>query len=396
MQRIIICINILLFACTTAFGQSFFDTTIHPADEAYAQYVPLLKDKRVGLIINHTSKVGDSSLLDILLARGVNITKIYVPEHGFRGGADAGAHIDNEVDKTTGIPIISLYGAHKKPTAADLAQVDLLIYDLQDVGVRFYTYISTLEYCMEAAAEQQLGFIVLDRPNPNGFYVDGPVLDTHHRSFVGMQPIPVVYGMTAGEYANYLVGQEAIKKASELSLQVIKCRNYTHKKLYALPIAPSPNLKQMAAVYAYPSMCLFEGTHISVGRGTAQPFLCFGCPNYTGAFMDTFRPVSRPGAVKPLFMNQLCYGRVLDTNAMAMQRFVAQKGFDLQHLMDAYQAYPQKDSFFQPFLTKLVGNTQLAIDIRNKRSVKTIKASWQKDIKTFMRIRRKYLLYPDF
>lgn len=396
MPRILTCIYILLLVCTVACGQTYYDSSIHPADDDYAQYLPLIKGKRIGLIINHTSKIGDSSLLDVLIARGINVTKIYVPEHGFRGGADAGAHIDNEIDKATGIPIISLYGAHKKPTVADVAGVDCLVYDLQDVGVRFYTYISTLQYCLEAAAEQHLGFILLDRPNPNGFYVDGPVLDTHHRSFVGMQPIPIVYGMTAGEYANYLIGEKALKGAATLSLKVIQCRNYTHKKLYKLPIAPSPNLKQMAAIYAYPYMCLFEGTLISVGRGTLQPFLCFGSPTYVGALVDTFRPISRPGALKPLFMNQVCYGRLLDTNAHVMQRLVAKKGFDLQHLIDAYQVYPQKDSFFQPFLTKLVGNTQLAEDIRNKRSATAIRASWQKDIKTFMRIRKKYLLYPDF
>ena len=238
-------------------AQSIYDT-IKPADAMPEQYIPLLLHKRVGVIINQTSKVGDESLLDILISKGVNVVAIFVPEHGFRGREDAGAHVDNSIDSATHIPIISLYGNHKKPKPEDLAGIDVMVYDLQDVGVRFYTYISTLQYCMEACAQNHKQLIILDKPDPNGFYVDGPVLEQDCRSFVGMQPIPIVYGMTAGEYAKMLIGEQWMDSAADLELKVILCANYTHKKKYRLPVAPSPNLRTMASVYAYPSLCLFE------------------------------------------------------------------------------------------------------------------------------------------
>ncbi len=249
MKPFLFCLYIfLLLNAAIAHSQSLYDTSVKPADTKPGQYVPLLKNKRVAVIINQTSVVGNVSILDILLSSRVRVKKIFVPEHGFRGKEDAGAHVDNTIDSATGIPVISLYGSHKKPKDEDLADVDVVVYDLQDVGVRFYTYISTLEYCMEACAQNHKQFIVLDHPDPNGFYVDGPVLEKENKSFVGMQPIPVVYGMTAGEYAQMLVGEGWFANAADLDLKVMKCINYDHTKKYELPIPPSPNLRTMAAV----------------------------------------------------------------------------------------------------------------------------------------------------
>jgi uncharacterized protein YbbC (DUF1343 family) len=288
-----------------------YDTTIKPAAAQPDRYLSLLRGKRVALVVNQTSVTPDGLLPDALLREKIDVRRIFVPEHGFRGREDAGAHIDNSKDSATGLPVISLYGKHKQPTAEELGDVDVLVYDLQDVGVRFYTYISTLQYCMEACAREHKQLVVLDRPNPNGFYVDGPVLDTANRSFVGMQPVPIVYGMTAGEYAQMLKGERWVGGADQLQLVVVPCANYTHKKKYKLPVAPSPNLKTMAAVYAYPSLCLFEGTPISVGRGTDKPFQQYGCPEFAGSFSYFFTPQSMMGAKTPPYEGKACYGELV-------------------------------------------------------------------------------------
>lgn len=371
------------------------DTSIKPADARPAKYLPLLKNKRVGVVINQTSMVGNLSLLDVLLAQKMKVTTIFVPEHGFRGTEDAGAKVDNSTDSATGLPVISLYGKHKKPTPDDLSNVDVLVYDLQDVGVRFYTYISTMEYCMEACAESGRQFIVLDRPNPNGFYVDGPVLDAGQRSFVGMQQVPIVYGMTAGEYARMLVGERWFKSAAALDLKVVKCDNYTHSKKYCLPVAPSPNLRSMAAVYAYPSLCLFEGTVVSVGRGTGFPFQQYGCPLFKETYKYEFTPASMVGAKKPPFEGEVCYGEMIGKNEQEVLANINNK-FRLGWLIKAYNAYPDKAKFFNPFFIKLSGTASLQEQVEQGKSEEEIRGSWQKDLIAFKKVRSKYLLYPDF
>lgn len=369
---------------------------IQPAAHLFKGYLPLLKGKRVALLINQTATVGSTLLLDTLLSQGVNVVKIFVPEHGFRGSADAGTHIKNDKDVKTGLPIISLYGNNKKPKATQLADVDVVVYDLQDVGARFYTYISTLQYAMEACAAAGKEIIVLDRPNPNGHYVDGPVLDTALRSFVGMQPIPIVYGMTAGEYAKMLVGERWFPGAAKTKLTVIECKGYDHTKRYDLPVSPSPNLKNMAAIYLYPSMCLFEGTVISLGRGTDMPFQQWGHPDLEGMwFTHTFTPVSMTGATAPPLQNKRCYGELIATEANAAYAFMNGR-LPLTWLLKAYAAYPDKKTFFIPFFHTLAGTKTLRKQIEQGMTEAEIRTTWQPGLAAFKKIRKKYLLYKDF
>lgn len=384
-----------VMCCCTAGGQVYFDKQIKPAAEDTRQYVPQLKGRKVAMVINQTSRVGDSSLLDVLLVRGIKVTKIFVPEHGFRGREDAGADIKSSIDSATGLPVISLHGASKKPAAADMADIDVLVYDLQDVGVRFYTYISTLEYCMEACAENSKELLVLDRPNPNGFYVDGPVLKREFRSFVGMQPVPVVYGLTVAEYAAMLVGERWLKGAEKLKIKYVRCTGYDHKKKYELPVAPSPNLRTMAAILAYPSLCFFEGTVVSVGRGTDLPFQQYGCPAFKGAYPYRFVPRSGPGAKAPLYEGQECWGEVLGRTPYAILEKTKSK-LTLQWLIRAYNASPEKEKFFNPFFTKLAGTDELEQQIKKGMTELEIKQAWAKDLAAYKAIRKKYLMYKDF
>ena len=364
-----------------------------PADCLPETYVGQLKGLRVALVINASAVVEGRSLADYLLGRHINVVKIFVPEHGFRGTADAGAHVDNTTDSTTGLPVLSLYGSHKKPKPDELANVDLLVYDLQDVGVRFYTYISTLQYCMEACAENHKAFMVLDRPNPNGFYVDGPVLDTANRSFVGMQPIPIVYGMTCGEYAAMLKGERAFAAAPDLDLKIVPCRGYRHSMKVDLPIPPSPNLRSAAAIHAYPYLCLFEGTPVSVGRGTDHPFELYGCPEFEGKYRAGFTPKSGAISKSPLYENKTCYGRVMGSDS-AIVAELETSGFNLDHLVEAYHNYPDSAKFFSAFFKKLAGSAKLEEQIKGGMQPAAIKASWQPDLERFKKIRMKYLLYP--
>jgi uncharacterized protein YbbC (DUF1343 family) len=318
----------------------------------------------------------------------VNLVKIFVPEHGFRGTANAGAHINNSLDTATGLPVISLYGDNKKPKPAQLQDVDIVIYDLQDVGVRFFTYISTLEYAMEACAENGKRLMVLDRPDPNGSYVDGPVLEPALKSFVGMQRIPVVYGMTPGEYAQMLKGEEWFNDARKLNLTVIKCKGWDHNSKYNLPVPPSPNLKSANAINLYPSLCLFEGTVISVGRGTTKPFEQWGHPALEGKAKESFRPASVVGATNPPYEGKTCYG----VNAAAAAPV---NSFKLSWLLQAYQWYPDKEKFFNSFFEKLAGTTRLRKQIESGMSEAAIRKTWQPELDAFKKIRQKYLLYKD-
>lgn len=358
--------------------------------EQSASYLPKLKGKNVALVVNQSSMVYGEHLVDSLLAQQINVVKIFAPEHGFRGKADAGAHIKNGVDATTGLPIVSLYGKHKKPTANDLKNIDVIVFDIQDVGVRFYTYLSTLHYIMEAGAENAVEVIVLDRPNPNGGRIDGEVLNLNYQSFVGLHPVPVLYGMTIGEYALMINGEGWLKGGLIAELQVVKLGNYTHNTVYSLGVKPSPNLPNDLSIYLYPSLAFFEGTTFSAGRGTTQQFQLYGSPYYTKKNFS-FKPVSREGAKHPKHQNQTCYGVDLS------QEFIeVNAGINLSYLIDAYKYYPYKSKFFlkNKFIDKLAGSSHLRQQILAGKSAKQIKASWQKDLNAFKVLRKHYLLYP--
>lgn len=374
---------------------------IIPAAERMEAWIQLVEGRRVAVFGNHSSLVGDKHLVDTLLTRGIAVQKIFSPEHGFRGTADAGEKVASGKDGRTGLPVISLYGQKKKPSSEDLADVDLILFDIQDVGVRFFTYISSLEDLAESAMEHHIPLLVLDRPNPNGFYVDGPVLQPAFRSFLGKQRIPVVYGMTIGEYALMLKGEEWIRPsgaaAGELQLTVIPCEGYDHTRLYHLPVKPSPNLPDMASIYLYPSTCFFEGTVISEGRGTERPFQIFGHPLLPDTLF-AFTPVSRPGATKPKLLGQRCYGWDLGAPVDTLLKRLGGK-LQLRYLMDAYRLFPKKELFFLQqgsAFNRLAGNDLLIRQIREGRSEAEIRASWEPEIRAFKEIRRKYLLYKDF
>jgi uncharacterized protein YbbC (DUF1343 family) len=358
-----------------------------------AEYLPLLKGKRVALLVNQTATIGNTHLVDSLLKLKVNIQKIFSPEHGFRGKADAGEKVGNSKDAATGLTIVSLYGKHRKADANDLKDVDILIFDIQDVGCRFYTYISSLQELMESAAENNKPLIILDRPNPNGHYVDGPVLDTAVRSFVGMQPIPIVHGMTVGEYAQLLNGEKWLKNGVQCKLTVITCKKYDHHTYYQLPVKPSPNLPNMASIYLYPSMCLFEGTALSLGRGTDLPFQVFGSPEYPKN-LYSFTPHSTEGAKEPPLKDVTCYGYNL-TGTPEESRAKMNNQVQLKWLLQAYQLFPNKDKFFISSFNRLAGNTTLQQQIKQGMSEAAIRQSWEPALKHFKTIRKKYLLYAE-
>lgn len=357
-------------------------------------YMPLIKGKTVALVVNQTSKVGEQHLVDKLLEDGIKIKAIFAPEHGFRGKADAGATISNGKDTKTGLPIISLYGKHKKPYASDLAGVDVVLFDIQDVGARFYTYISTMHYVMEACAEQGKPFMVLDRPNPNGHYVDGPALERGNTSFVGMHVnVPVVHGMTVGEYAKMVNNEKWLKNGVKCDLTVVKCENYDHNTFYELPEKPSPNLPNIRSIYLYPSLCLFEGTVVSVGRGTDTPFQIYGHPEHKAGNYE-FVPRPTEGATQPLCNGQTCNGFAMTQTPIEDLRKEAR--FNLNYLIDFYQNYPNKKAFFNNFFVKLAGTVNLQRQIESGKTEPEIRATWQKDLTKFKNIRKKYLLYADF
>lgn len=351
-------------------------------------YLRLLADQRVGVVANQTSIIGDKHLVDTLLASGINVTRIFTPEHGFRGTADAGAKVTNGKDEKTGIEIASLYGKTKKPTPEMMRGLDVMLFDLQDVGVRFYTYISTLTYVMEACAENDIPLIVLDRPNPNGFYIDGPVLKTENQSFVGLHPVPVVYGMTIGEYGKMVNGEGWLKNGVHCELIVEPIAGYDRNALYELPVKPSPNLPNWESVYLYPSLCFFEGTIVSVGRGTDTPFQVFGHPDIRGSY--SFTPESKDGATKPLLQGQRCRGENLTDFAHAYTDNPRQ--LQLEWIVEAYQQLKDKP-FFTNYFRLLSGDKKMQKDIENGKSVAEIRASWQDDIEAFKSIREKYLIY---
>jgi uncharacterized protein YbbC (DUF1343 family) len=364
-----------------------------PAALSTKEYIPLLKGKSVALVVNQTSMINQTHLVDSLLKMAFNIKYIFAPEHGFRGDHSDGAVVASGKDVKTGLTLISLYGANKKPTPEQLQGVDIVLFDIQDVGVRFYTYISTMHYVMEACAEQHIPMMILDRPNPNGNYVDGPVLKKNYESFVGMHPIPVVHGLTVAELAQMINGEGWLKGGIKCDLIIIKVQNYTHNSYYELPVAPSPNLPNQLAVLYYPGLCLFEGTNVSLGRGTNKPFQIFGFPGWTSSpFAFTPRPISGVSDNPPL-KNQECRGYDLSDSAPADIFKLRQLNID--RLLIAYDAYPQKDKFFLSnlFFDKLVGTDELRKQIIAGKTAAQIRASWQPDLEIYMKMRAKYLLY---
>ncbi len=359
-------------------------------------YIDYLKGKNIGMVINQTSVIGKNLTLsvDTLLKLGITIKKIFGPEHGFRGNASNGAEVNSTVDPATGLPVISLYGnKHYKPTPADLKDIDLVIFDIQDVGARFYTYLSTLHYVMEACAENNIELMVLDRPNPNGFYVDGPVLDTAQRSFIGLNPIPIVHGLTMAEYAQMLNGEGWLKNHVQCKLKIIKVANYTHNATYKLPVSPSPNLNTEKSIWLYPSVCLFEGTTLSLGRGTMYPFLQIGHPALEGKYKYSFKPVSIPGMSEdPPQKDKICYG--IDLKNYDTNNLYTSGKINLTWLIGLYNAFPDKGHFFNAYFTKLAGTDQLRKQIEAGKTEEEIRASWEPALGKYKTMRAKYLLYP--
>ncbi|MEO9210905.1 MAG: DUF1343 domain-containing protein [Ginsengibacter sp.] len=420
MQKIV-----LLFVCITGFIMvGFSQIKTKPGAANMKEYLPMLKGKRVGLFANQTSMIPNKDckntfLIDSLLKLGVNIKVIFGPEHGFRGEADAGEKVGNYIDEKTGIPVISLYGSKRRPSSDDLKDIDVLIFDIQDVGVRFYTFISSLQEYMEAAFENGKPLIILDRPNPNGFYVDGPVLDLKYKSFVGMQSVPIVYGMTIGEYASMLVGEKWLSKEAnnkydyyqkrrktknQISpLIIIKNSNYPHNLKIPPTIKPSPNLPDLQSILLYPSTCFFEGTTLSEGRGTDKPFQVFGAPSLPNN-LYAFTPQPNSGAKSSKHFGEVCYGWNLSGTVEEVLKKVDGK-IQLKWLINAYQLFPDKNNFFilpksgsmeQSFFNKLAGNNELWQQIKDGKSEKEIRESWEPQLSKFKKIRKKYLLYPDF
>ncbi len=360
-----------------------------------AEYLPLLENKRVALLSNHTGMVGDKHTLDILVENKVNVVTIFSPEHGFRGNADAGEKVSSGVDPVTGIPIASLYdGKSPMPSAETMSGIDVVVVDLQDVGLRFYTYYVTMIHIMDAAARDGKTVVVLDRPNPNIMTVDGPILDMKLKSGVGWIPIPTVYGMTMGELATMVNGEKWLSEGEhQCKLYVVECGNYSRQMRYQLPVAPSPNLPNMLSVYLYPSTCYFEGTPISLGRGTDAPFQLYGHPSMKGSGCSfTFTPESRPGAKNPPCLGQLCYG--VDLRGLPADAAIAQ-GVNLEYVIDAYRRSGLGEKFFTPFFDKLMGRSDIRQMIIDGKSADEIKATWQDDVKRFKAQRELYLLYPD-
>lgn len=354
------------------------------------QYRNLIAGKSVAVVANQTSMVGSTHLVDTLLNLGIKVDVIFAPEHGFRDLADAGEKLQDGKDMETGVRIISLYGGHLKPTPGDLEGIDVVLFDIQDVGVRFYTYISTLHYVLEACAENNVGCIVLDRPNPNGFYFDGNIADTAFRSFVGMHPVPVVHGMTVGEYAQMLNGEGLLNGGVKCSLTVIKCNDYTHKTFYELPVRPSPNLPNQNSIYLYPSICWFEGTNISLGRGTSYPFQVYGSPKLPDTGFS-FTPQSVPGAKNPPLLGEKCNG--VDLRNATTDRIVPSPKVNLEWVINAYKSYPEKGNFFTSYFDVLASGPTLREQIQKGMSAEEIRASWKEGLDKFGRIREKYLLY---
>ncbi|WP_448789429.1 exo-beta-N-acetylmuramidase NamZ family protein [Bacteroides graminisolvens] len=386
-------ITSLLFCitlCTNA--QKTNNSRIAVGAEQTSEYFPILKNKKIAVFSNHTGMIGNKHTVDVLLENKLNVVAIFSPEHGFRGNADAGEHVSSSVDSKTGVPILSLYdGKAGKPSEESMRKFDVLLVDIQDVGLRFYTYYISMVKLMDACAEYNRKMIILDRPNPNGHYVDGPILDMKYKSGVGWLPIPVVHGMTLGELALMVNGEKWLPASKECDVTVIKCKNYTHHSLYQLPVAPSPNLPNMKAIYLYPSTCYFEATPVSLGRGTSLPFQIYGHPNMRG-YDYAFTPKSVPGAKNPPQLDKLCYGKNLSGLS---DKEIWEKGVDLSYVIDAYTNLNMGEHFFRPFFELLIGTDYVRKMIIQGKSADEIKAMWKDDVEKFKVQRKPYLLYAE-
>lgn len=390
MKKLIISILLLCTLSLQAFAQT--DERVITGDEQTSEYFPLLEGKRIAIFSNHTGMIGNKHLLDVLLENQFNVVAIFSPEHGFRGDADAGEHVSSSVDSKTGVPILSLYdGKLGKPSEASMNKFDLLIVDIQDVGLRYYTYYASMCRLMDVCAEYGKKMLILDRPNPNGHYVDGPLLDMKHKSGVGWLPIPVVHGMTLGELALMVNGEHWLPESRTCDVTVIPCKNYTHQTKYRLPIPPSPNLPNMTSVYLYPSTCYFEATPVSLGRGTDKPFQVYGHPDMKG-YSYSFTPRSVPGAKNPPQLNKLCHG--VDLSGMSDEE-IWKRGLDLSYVIDAYRNLNIGDKFFTSFFEKLIGVDYVRQMIEDGKNADEIKACWQDDVKKFKEQRKPYLLYAE-
>ena len=373
--------NIIILLLLSAFGSNAQQLVL--GADRIDKILKTINNKKIAVVANQTSRVNDVHLVDTLLSLQQKIISVFSPEHGFRGIEDAGAKIDNEVDLKTGLPIISLYGKNKKPTSDQLKEIDIVVFDIQDVGARFYTYISTLHYVLEACGEDKIKVVVLDRPNPNGHYVDGPILEKEFMSFVGMHQIPIVHGMTIGEYAKMIVGEKWIK--FDCNLEIIEMNNYNRNDFYDLQIKPSPKLPNSKSINLYPSLCLFEGTNVSVGRGTNQPFQHFGSP-FLKFYSYVFQPKSGPGSKFPKHENSTCFGKNLT-------KYPYLNSLNLSWLIEAYNQTNNKEDFFNSFFDKLAGTEKLRTQITSGLSDQKIKESWEPGLKEFKKTRAKYLIY---
>ena len=388
MKKILL---IVILTCITFYCQANQNRVIVGAEQTNV-YLPLLKNKRIAIFSNHTGMIGNKHLLDVLLENKINVVAIFSPEHGFRGNADAGEHVSSSVDSKTGVPILSLYdGKLGRPSEESMRKFDLLIVDIQDVGLRFYTYYASMVRLMDACAEYNRKMLILDRPNPNGHYVDGPILDMKYKSSVGWLPIPIVHGMTLGELALMVNGERWLPASRVCDITVIKCKNYTHQTMYELPIPPSPNLPNMKAVYLYPSTCYFEATPVSLGRGTQLPFQIYGHPNMLG-YDYTFTPQSIPGAKNPPQLNRICHG--VNLSELSNEE-IWKKGVDLSYLIDAYRNLNMDDYFFRPFFELLTGRDYVRKMIKQGKNADEIKAMWKEDVEKFKIQRKPYLIYEE-
>jgi uncharacterized protein YbbC (DUF1343 family) len=369
-------------------------TLIIPGAWQTELYFPLLQGMKIALVGNHSSLIGNVHLADSLLNAGFELTKVFSPEHGFRGQAAAGELVKSGKDTQTGLPVISLYGTQRRPDPKDIAGLDVIIFDIQDVGARFYTYISTMSYVMEEAARQNVPMIILDRPNPNGHFVDGPVLEKQQTSFVGLHPIPVVHGMTVAEYAQMVNGEGWLEGGIKCSLHIVPVKNYSRTMWYELPVAPSPNLPNMTSIMLYPGICLFEGTVISLGRGTDFPFQVYGHPQLPKQhFPFGFTPESRSAAPNPPQLGKQCNG--IDLRSDNPENLLDLSRFDISHIIHAYTHFPDKSTFFNNFFDRLAGNSKLRQDIIAGKSEEQIRQSWQEELNLFRQMRKPYLIYPD-
>lgn len=400
LKSIIIFSFLFFIKLNLLFGQiekslGYYDTSIVVAAERTKEYLPLIKNKRIAIVSNQTSLINKTHIVDSLLSLNVDVKKVFSPEHGFRGVASAGEKVKSGIDTKTGLPIVSLYGKNKKPSAKQLQDVDVVIFDIQDVGVRFYTYISTMHYVMEACADNNKKLIILDRPNPNGFYVDGPTLEKEFESFIGMHPIPVVHGLTVGELANMINGEKWLNGGVKCDITVIKTLNYNHSDFYRLPVAPSPNLPNMSAIYLYPSLCFFEGTDISIGRGTDLPFQVIGSPKLLKTDYS-FIPQSRVGATEPKHQNDTCNGYNLSLFGDFYMRDTKQ--LYLYWMINTLSQYNSNSDFFtRPnFFDLLAGTDKLRKQLEQKIPLSDIKKTWEDDLNNYKELRKKYLLYKDF